>query len=414
MSYIRWSPLPHQREAFFSKSPYVGLIAGYGSGKTTWLIYHMLMLASENAPHDGGLLCPDLKMFKRDCLPIIDKIRNENNLRVKYNRQDSCLIIDETKSKIWIFHDEDKGESIKGPNLAFMCINEATIISKPGFDAAIARVRIKEAKLPQVVWCGTPEGFNHIYKEFIEKQRNDAKIIFAKTTDNPYIHESYVERLKASYDELLLKAYVEGQFVNLTGKPAAYAFDRKKHVKQCPYQWGKYQVWVSVDFNINPMSATLFYRVTDNPSGVLLWAFDSIKLRSADTHDLAKAIKEKVGTNCILYPDPAGISRSTRNINVTDISILESYGFKEIRFKRKISSVRDCLNSLNSLLSKNAIMFDPKASDAIIDLEQCQLKDNGEIDKSDPARTHWLDGIKNMVDYEFPIIKPKSNEYIQL
>ncbi len=54
-------------------------------------------------------------------------------------------------------------------------------------------------------------------------------------------------------------------------------------------------------------------------------------------------------------------------------------------------------------------MFDvhPRCKNFIADAEQCILKSGGlEIDKSNSARSHWLDGFKQMIDYEFPVIKP--------
>lgn len=385
----------------------------HNSGKSDWLCHKVLRLASQNKGIDGGLLCPDIKMFKRDILPIIESIKRKNNLRISYNRQDGFLSIPETGNRIWIFHDQDKGESIRGPNLAFFGVNEATLISKEGLEAAMGRVRVKEARVPQIAMSGTPEGFGYIYREFVEKKRTDTKVYFGKTKDNPHLHPSFIQRLEASYDPVLLKAYLEGQFVNLTGSQAAYAFSRERHVEKCPYEPGRYKVWVSMDFNVNPMTATLFYRVTDHPR-VLLWAFDEIRLRTSDTNEMSRALRDMVGTNITIYPDPAGNQRSTKNINITDMSILEAHGFKDLKYSRRIASVRDCLNALNNVLSKDQIRFDPKCEHAIADLEQVQLKDNGDLDKSDAMLTHFLDGIKNLVNYEFPVVRPLGSSHIQL
>lgn len=409
MARIVWEPLKHQREPFLDDRPFVLLVAGYGAGKSDWLCHKLLRLCHQNAGLDGGLLVPDLKMFKRDVLPLLHQIRNKNGLMMSYNRQDGYISVPETKSKVWVFHDQDKGESIRGPNLAFFAVNEATLISKEGLEAAMGRVRLINAKVPQIAMSGTPEGFGYLYREFVEKPRTDTGLYFGKTRDNPHLHPSFIERLEASYDPTLLKAYLEGQFVNLNGRPAAYAFNRMFHVEQCPYMPGRYAVWVSLDFNVNPMAATFFYRTVDDPTGVKLWAFDNVKLRSSDTHEMARVIKERVGTDVTIYPDPAGNSRSTRGVAQTDITILRDAGFKDIRYKTRIASVRDCLNAVNNMLSKNQIKFDPKCVDAIADLEQTQLKDSGELDKSDQDRTHFLDGIKNLVDFEFPISRPSAS-----
>ena len=387
----------------------MGLVAGYAAGKTDWLCHKLLRLASQNYGLPGGILCPDIKMFKRDVWPTFEAIKQRNKLRIHYERMDGYINIPETRSRIWIFHDQDKGESIRGPNLAYFGINEATLISQEGFEAAVGRVRLQEAKVAQIAWSGTPEGFNYIYRQFIEKPRTDSLVVFGKTRDNPHLHPSFIKRLQETYDPILLEAYLEGKFVNFTGNQAAYSFDRAKHVKPITRDLAA-PLWVSMDFNVNPMSAVIWQRVPIQTTGVHLQAIDEICLQSSDTYEMARVIKDKWGTALTIFPDPAGNARSTKSRGHTDISILQSEGFKDIRFKRRIQSVRDCLNALNSMLAKNQIAIDHKCKNFIADLEQCTLKSGGlDIDKSDPARTHWLDGAKNMVEYEFPCVRPLSS-----
>ena len=50
-----------------------------------------------------------------------------------------------------------------------------------------------------------------------------------------------------------------------------------------------------------------------------------------------------------------------------------------------------------------------KCPNLVADLEQCVFKKGSfEIDKSNPNRTHWLDGFKNMVEYEWPVTKRRG------
>jgi hypothetical protein len=49
-------------------------------------------------------------------------------------------------------------------------------------------------------------------------------------------------------------------------------------------------------------------------------------------------------------------------------------------------------------------MNNKKCPNMIADLEQCTFREGiFEIDKSNLKRSHWLDGLKNMVEYEWPI-----------
>jgi hypothetical protein len=111
----------------------------------------------------------------------------------------------------------------------------------------------------------------------------------------------------------------------------------------------------------------------------------------------------------MIYPDPAGKNRGTRS-HLSDIQIIENAGFKDVRYKKKITSVKDCLNSMNNLFDKDELLINPdECKDLLIDLERCKIKEDiFEIDKSDTKRTHWLDGLKDMCDYEYPIISPNA------
>jgi PBSX family phage terminase large subunit len=357
-----------------------------------------------NKGHSGGILCPDLKMFKKDVLPTIREICAENNISYEFNKSDSIFFFPQTNTTVYVFHGTDH-ESIRGPNLAFMLINEVTLIGKDSFDSAVGRVRIKDAKLLQVAMSGTPEGVsNWAYEYFIENPRDDTDLIFGNTRENYHVADSYVRSLEDSYDSKLIQAYVDGKFINMTGNLAAYAFDRFKHLDDKIVYKTHLKTYVSIDFNINPMSAVLWNR-TDIKSLHYLEAFDEISLQGSNTYDLAKVIKEKVGTEITLYPDPAGKAGSTKS-HFSDFDILRQAGFKDIKFKSQVS-VRDSLNSMNNLFDKNQIKIHPKCKNLIADLEQCTIKDGGyEIDKTNAKRTHWLDGLKNMCEYEFPIIKP--------
>lgn len=410
---VNYEALHHQDRFHFSEKPKVYLSAGYGAGKTFSLVMKELELMMVNAPHPGGLLSPDLKMFKRDVWPTILQIANENfdpPLNVVYRRQESELYFPDYKATIYIFHSEDDGQSIRGPNLAYMGINEISLCSHKAFLAAIARVRLKKATKRQIIMSGTPEEFNWAYEYFIEHPREDTELIFGSSRDNVFVADDYIKMLEESYDDLMRQQYVDGQYVNLKGMRAAHAFDRFKHVKEFKYIPGN-PIFCSLDFNIYPMAAALWHQGTVE-STYKLGCFKDFKIDGSDTEDFCGVLKQyltDIGAkldDVTIYPDPAGGAGSTKSKgHKSDIDILKEQGFKNIKYHRSIRSVRDCLNATNRLLARNEVIIDPSARNLISDLEQCKIKEGSyEIDKSDSKRSHWLDGAKNMIEYEFPIM----------
>jgi hypothetical protein len=402
---IQYDRLPYQAEFHDSLDPNVYLSAGYGGGKTYSLCMKAFKLMSQNKGIPGGFLAPDLKMFKRDVVPTFKQICRSHRIPFRFNKQDSTLLFPTTKTIIYVFHSEDDGDSIRGPNLGFGLINEITMCSKGAFDAFISRVRLKDAAVRQVAMSGTPEGFNWTYDYFISEPRPDTKLIFGDMRLNKYIAEDYAKRLEESYDDLLRQQFVEGKFINTTGKQAAYKFNRTIHANEQIGRNPDCPIWVSIDFNVAPMAATLWNRYPDNTDGPVLRAFDEICIDNADTYALARTIQEKTQgcSDVVLFPDPAGNARSTKGPK-TDIQILRDHGFEDIRFRSRIKSVKDCLTALNSFIGKNRLAVSKNCRQTILDLEQCVLKTGtSELDKSNTDRTHWLDGIKNMIEFEFPI-----------
>lgn len=402
---VKYQKLPYQAKFHYSEKEKVFLSTGYGGGKTYSLVMKHLRNGQINYGLPSGFLAPDLKMFKRDVWPTFEEICDNNKIKIDFNKQESFLWVPATKSKIYIFHDQDEGRSIRGPNLAFGSINEVTLISEASFKAFLGRLRLKKAKLKQCGMSGTPEGFSWHYDYFIEEPRPDTELIFGDMRENSFVADDYAKSLMDSYDDIMVQQFVEGKFISLTGKGAVYKFNRMKHTATEIERVPDAPVWVSLDFNVSPMAGTLWNLLPGN----FLQAFGEIHIKdNADTYELAAVIKERVGThNVVLFPDPAGAARKTSSKGLkTDIKILEEAGFTDIRYKKSIRSVKEQLLAVNTFFGKSKIILDrDKCKETIKDLEQCTIKEGtSEIDKADPKRTHWLDGIKNMIHYEFPIV----------
>ena len=73
----------------------------------------------------------------------------------------------------------------------------------------------------------TPEGFRFMYKTWARDPANGYEMTNAATASNPFLPEDYVDSLKASYPAQLIEAYLNGQFVNLSGGTVYRVFDRR-------------------------------------------------------------------------------------------------------------------------------------------------------------------------------------------
>jgi hypothetical protein len=407
--HIRYTRLPYQAAFDESTSFYDCLFAGYGAGKTYALVMKMLRLCAINRGLPGGILTPTMQMFKRDVVPTIETIAAESGLKVRFMGNPARIIFKDFNATVYVFHGEDEGRSIRGPNLAWGVINEATLITEKTFKAFLARVRIKAAVLRQIAMSGTPEGFNWAYDMFVAEPREDASVFYGDMRLNRYVADEYAKMLESSYDDIMVGQYVEGKFINTTSGAALYKFNRAKHVVERIERKPKLEVWVNLDFNVAPFAATLWQRLPpDSKEHHKLEAFDEIAIQGGDTWEMGKLIKEKAGTdvsNIVLFPDPAGNARKTSaHENITDIQILEGMGFNDIRYNVGLT-VKECLLAANSFVGKNLIRIDRKrCKETVKDFEQVTLKPGtNNLDKKNLARTHWLDGFKNMIEHEWPV-----------
>lgn len=405
MANIVYNPNKKQRKFHFSDSPIVLLLGGKGSGKTYSLGHKTFQLAGYNSGLDGGMLCPTLKMFKRDVLPTMKYLSKENKIPMKFHKTDFYFEFYESNNKCYVFHSEDDGESIAGPNLAWGVINEVTLCSYLAYAEFRSRMRDKRAALMQIGMSGTPEQFEWVHETIIEPGIND--VIYCSTYDNKEnLNPAYITMLEQTYDEAMQQAYIHGKIVMFKGKRAAWSFDRERNVTNEDIDTEGRQLCVSLDFNVDPMVATIWVRVPER--GIKFWAIDEIILRNSNTPEMCDVLKERYGTDLIIYPDPAGNARSTKGYK-TDMDVIRDKGFEDIRYRRKVRSVRGSMLALNKGFEKGEVVVHPRCKHFIKDCEQVIWADSGtEFDKSNPARTHSLDGAKNMYDYEYPIASQEA------
>ena len=182
---------------------------------------------------------------------------------------------------------------------------------------------------------------------------------------------------------------------------AAWAFDRSEHVKTAK-DYSSYNI-IGMDFNVDYMSAVLANVYGDGT----IHFYDEIRRENSSTELLCNEMKKKWPTVKEVYPDPAGVARSTTSSR-SDHQIIRDHGFL-VYAKRRHPSHRDRLNALNIKLidAKGDIKMtiDPKCLYLVKDLEQVQRDRNGGIDKSNIELTHMLDACSYLIEYKWPIVQ---------
>lgn len=388
------------------QTKFLHLSGGYGSGKSFGLVQKMFHLSIKNRDYNGGLVCPSFAEFKRDMMVLIEEICDSNRIKFHYHKTEHWYRFPWSEGKIYVATGE---KAIKGPNWAFACINELTLLPFERYREVIARVRLKKASYPQIASCGTPEGLTTgYYQFFIESPNANSRIIYGSTDDNlQNLNQDYISSLESAYDSRQLEAFRHGQFINVLGNRFYYSYDQKIHSSDAVEDTDS-PVLVSVDFNVDPMVATIWQWQVN---GTLVAVAEIVLKQNADTNKLCKSLMAHGYTpdRVEIYPDPAGNARSTKG--QPDTTILKNAGFYNIKVRKAAPPFRKRQLNVNNLLDKGRIKVNIKMCPTLHrDLLLCtQDTVTLEKEKSSPDLTHASDGMDYLCDILFPLSGTKPN-----
>lgn len=256
------------------------------------------------------------------------------------------------------------------------------------------------------LFIGTPKGFNHLYSAYVDGQpggRPNAKSWSYTTLQGGNVPPEEVEEARRTKDPRTFRQEYEASFETFAGQ-VYYAFDRRLSVKPCVYD-DSLPIHVGMDFNINPMSATIWQ---ERPDGEL-WQVDEIEIPTSGTHDMAAEIASRFGRpgfdpqrpqldHIIIYPDPAGAARRTSAQGETDLSILRKAGFRVVAMTTH-PLVRDRVNVVNAKLlsadGKRHAFIDPRCRRSIECLEKQIYKEG----TSEPDKDGGFDHLNDATGY---------------
>ncbi|WP_208629978.1 phage terminase large subunit family protein [Gluconacetobacter entanii] len=239
------------------------------------------------------------------------------------------------------------------------------------------------------LFIGTPKGFNHFRDAYLRgqpgPQHEDGwwSCLYTSLAGGN-IPASEIEAARRDMDIRQFRQEYDASFETYAGR-VIYAFSRADNVRPCPFIIGR-PLLVGMDFNINPMSATVWQREDDGTLGQV----DEIILPTSNTDEMADEITRRYRrgdqvSHITIYPDPAGAQRKTSAQGRTDISILRAKGFNVIA-SASHPLVRDRINVTNSMFCSadghRSAFVDPKCAKSIEAYErQTYREGTGEPDK---------------------------------
>ena len=382
----------------------IGISAGYGAGKTRSLCAKAVHLAAANQGFIGAVMEPTGPLIRDIWQNDFDDFLDAYDIPYTFRASplpEYMLHLPGGDTKILCRSFENYGRII-GLNLAWVLADEIDTVAPSIANKAFPKIlgRLRAGNVRQFGAASTPEGFRWMWNTFGSddaQQRADRKLIKMRTADNPHLPPDFIERLQANYDPQLLRAYLDGEFVNLTTGQVYDRFDRAKHVITTLPDITREPLRIGVDFNVGNMSAVITVRL-----GNSLTVIDEIS-GAHDTDALAQEIKRRYPEHRIyVYPDASGANRST-NAAQTDIQILESYAMSN-QSPRSNPAVRDRVAAVQALLENGKGEVRLKLSEtckrSIECLELQSWTEKGEPDK-DAGYDHMNDALGYVIWREF-------------
>ncbi len=400
---------PHQWDFLTSDKTINGLVAGFGAGKTHVFIrktlLNMFKRVNSAGVSNGWVIYPtyDLaeELFVQPYIELLDSM----NCPYKYNQSKHRFSTPAGNIKIYQLQ---KPQRIIGAELTFIGFDEFDIESWKNCDIAFKKAigRMRGSENCEIYIVTSPEGFHYTHKIFVTDDNDDRYLVRGKTTDNTYLPENYIKLLESNYDDSLLKAYRDGEFVNLSALSTYHTFKREKNVKEVKYNSSK-PIHIGQDFNTDPLCAVLWQEYHDKPNIRIFKTYSLSHAGEGDllTERLCQQIKQEYPNNKYYsYPDATGVARHS-SARYSDIDILRRHF--EIKVRHINPLVVNRVNAMNKALQDNMII-DPSCKDLIHDLERTTNKPNTrEIDKSNKELSHLTDALGYSVIWNYPVSKPK-------
>ncbi|MHC0441020.1 phage terminase large subunit [Flavobacterium sp. 3-210] len=368
--------LPHQQRFLLSTANHTALIGGYGAGKTHAGVMKTIFKKLQYNGLDVAYYLPTYALIKDIALPKFSALLTEWGIKYKINKHDNTITTDYGKILLRNMSDPNK---IVGYEVAYSLIDEADTLPKGKMADVFVRILGRNRlKLPNgeqncVDTVSTPEGFGWLYEFFVKEETPNKNVIRAKTSNNPFLPDNYVQILRETYTESQVNAYINGEFVNLNSSSVYKSYNRKINRSHETVKAGE-MLYVGLDFNITNMNAVIHVKRKGE-----LHAVDEIT-KAFNTQDICDILKHRYPNHkIIINPDSSGAARSTSG--ASDFTILRGNGFVVESF-RKNPNVSERVNGVNLSFEKGEYYVNDEACPVYAEALENQVYKNGYPDKT--------------------------------
>lgn len=413
-----------QSEFLACTKPFRGFVGGYRSGKTFVGCVRLWQLAAKYPGMKLGYFAPTYPHVRDifyDTIMEVGELFGTTigaDCTVKINKSEHvvAMFINGVKYASVKCKSMDQPYAIVGFDISHALIDEIDCMKKEKADAAWKKIVARmssvrdDYKVNTVDFTTTPEGFNWMYDFFVKQLKDEPskgkyyELVKASTRQNAMnLPEDYIDKLYETYASNLVDAYVDGEFVNLTGGTVYNMYTDANDSNEIVQEDDN--LLIGMDFNVQHMAAVVY--VLRDKKVHIVDEFHSLY----DTRDMIEHIIAKYPNHCsakkvTIFPDASGKNRKTVGADESDIKLLKDAGFK-VKAKDANPRVKSRVNAVNAMLcnAKNEIRMYvnrskcPETHDC---MQQQVYNDKSEPDKSG-GKDHQNDAMGYPIAYLYPI-----------
>jgi phage terminase large subunit-like protein len=210
---------PKQVEFLNSAAPFKAFAAGIAAGKSHVLCYSALRrvrrrLYMVTAPTYPVLRDATLRSF----FELTDRLR----IPFEYHRSEHRVLLPRSGAEV-LFRSTDNPDLLRGPNLAGVAMDEASLSPRAAYDVLVGRLR-QGGEAGWLEAAFTPRGRTHwTYEVFgpdptTGLDKPDTHLVRASTADNPFLDPEFLRRVAGQYGNTqFARQELGGEFVQMEG-----------------------------------------------------------------------------------------------------------------------------------------------------------------------------------------------------
>jgi len=242
-------------------------------------------------------------------------------------------------------------------------------------------------------FLSTPRFGSSYFKELCKLDNDKWKSWTFTTYGNPNIDPAEIDEAREQLDEQTFRCEYLAEDVSLAVNKFIYNFDRSRHIVKGLQPIPNLPIILSFDFNVEPI--TCLVGQCDGLDKVLI--LDEYRLMNSDIEELCLRILASYSDRMLLVTgDASGQARTALKRDLNYYKVIKQVlhlGMGQFKLPGGNPPIKSTRVLCNSLLAKHTnYHFSDRVPYLINDIEECEVDDEGGIDKSkDKHQSHLLD-----------------------